>query len=179
MKPEEKARKKIDDLLSAAGWAVQDYADLNLGAGRGVAVREFPLKTGFADYLLFVDRKAVGVVEAKPEGATLSGVSHQSQKYGSGLPNALPAWRKPLPFLYESTGVETLFTDDRDPEPRSRRVFAFHQPETLAAWAQEHVTPARPPGRAAAARRHGPVAGPGRGHRQPGAVAAPTTGRAP
>ena len=140
MKPEEKARQKIDDLLSAAGWAVQDYADLNLGASRGVAVREYPLKTGFADYLLFVDRKAAGVVEAKPAGATLSGVSHQSQKYGSGLPAALPAWRKPLPFLYESTGVETLFTDGRDPDPRSRRVFAFHQPPTLAAWVQENVS---------------------------------------
>ena len=108
MKPEERARKKIDELLIAAGWAVQDYADLNLGASRGVAVREYPLTTGYADYLLFVDRKAVGVVEAKADGVPLAGVVHQSQKYGSGLPPNMPAWQLPLPFLYESTGVETL-----------------------------------------------------------------------
>jgi hypothetical protein len=66
--PEERAREKIDQLLEAAGWQVQDRNQLNLGAARGVAVREFPLTTGFADYLLFADRKAVGVIEAKPEG---------------------------------------------------------------------------------------------------------------
>jgi type I restriction enzyme R subunit len=75
MKPEDRARQKIDHLLTAAGWQVQDYRDLSLGASLGVVVRNFPLKTGFADYLLFVDRKAVGVVEAKPEGMTLGGVS--------------------------------------------------------------------------------------------------------
>ena len=84
-----------------------------------------------ADYLLFVDRKAIGVVEAKPVGTTLSGVEAQSGKYGVGLPAQLPAWHRPLPFLYESTGVETFFTNGLDPQPRSRRVFAFHRPETL------------------------------------------------
>ncbi len=72
--PEQRARQTIDRLLEAAGWRVQDRRDLNLGAGLGVAVREFPLSTGPADYLLFVERKAIGVVEAKPEGTTLSGV---------------------------------------------------------------------------------------------------------
>ena len=82
LKPEEEARKKIDALLENAGWKIQDYKDLNLGAGVGVAVREFPLKgAGFADYMLFVERHAVGVVEAKPEGTTLSGVSEQTEKY--------------------------------------------------------------------------------------------------
>ena len=75
MKPEEKARQEIDFLLEQAGWKVQDYHELNLGASLGVAVREFPLKSGFADYLLFADRKPVGVVEAKPQGTTLSGVA--------------------------------------------------------------------------------------------------------
>jgi type I site-specific restriction endonuclease len=65
--PEEKARQKIDQLLAAAGWNVQHFEQLNLSAALGVAVREFPLKSGFADYLLFIDRKAVGVIEAKPE----------------------------------------------------------------------------------------------------------------
>jgi len=86
MKPEERARQKIDLLLEVAGWRVQDVKDLNLGASLGVAVRDFPLKSGFADYLLFVDRKAVGVVEAKPEGTTLSGVAEQTEKYLVDLP---------------------------------------------------------------------------------------------
>jgi type I restriction enzyme, R subunit len=102
--PEQRARQTIDALLTAAGWQVHDRAALNLSAARGVAVREFPLKTGFADYLLFVDRKAVGAVEAKPEGMPLSGIEAQSEKYSVGLPDIPPAWRKPLPVLYESTG---------------------------------------------------------------------------
>jgi type I restriction enzyme R subunit len=137
--PEQQARQRIDELLCAAGWMVQSRDAINLGASRGVAVREYPLQTGFADYLLFVDRQAIGAVEAKAVGTTLSGVESQSAKYSVGLPPALPRWRKdqPLPFLYESTGVETYFTNGFDPEPRSRRVFAFHKPETLAKWAKE------------------------------------------
>jgi len=89
VKPEDKARLKIDGLLRAAGWSVQDYQGLNLGASLGVVVRNFPLKSGFgfADYLLFVDRRAVGVLEAKPEGSTLSGVAEQSGRYAMGLPD--------------------------------------------------------------------------------------------
>jgi type I restriction enzyme R subunit len=78
MKPEEKARKNIDKLLRSAGWLVQDYKELNLGASLGVAVGDFPLKTGFTDYMLFADRKAVGVVEAKPEGTTLGVLARSS-----------------------------------------------------------------------------------------------------
>ncbi len=138
--PEARAREKIDRLLDDAGWQVQGRDEMNLGAGRGVAVREFPLKTGFADYLLFVDRRAIGAVEAKAEGTPLSGIEPQSEKYSVGLLAIPPAWHTPLPFLYESTGVETFFTNGLDPEPRSRRVFAFHRPETLAAWASEART---------------------------------------
>lgn len=130
-KPEQLARERIDHLLEAAGWQVQDFARLSLGASLGVAIREFPLLTGSADYLLVADRKALGAVEAKPEGTTLSGVEPQSAKYSEGLPKIPEAWRRPLPFLYESTGVETFFTNGLDPAPRSRRVFSFHRPETL------------------------------------------------
>ncbi len=146
--PEERARVNIDRLLTAAGWEVQDRGRVNLGASVGVAVREFPLATGEADYLLFVNRKAIGAVEAKPEGATLSGVELQSGKYSVGLPEQVPAWHRPLPFLYESTGVETFFTNRLDPQPRSRRVFAFHRPETLAEWAGDGraIPRGRPPG---------------------------------
>ena len=136
MEPEQQARERIDDLLTRAGWAAQNTGAVNLYARRGVAVREFPLKAGHgeADYLLYVDGKTAGVVEAKRVGSTLTGVEPQSKKYSEGLPDDLPAWRRPLPFLYESTGIETRFTSGLDPDPRSRQVFAFHQPETLAEW---------------------------------------------
>ncbi len=140
MTPEEQARKNIDTLLEKAGWIIQDRNQLNLGAGLGVAVREYPLKVGTADYLLFVDRKAVGVIEAKSEGYTQSGVAEQSEKYSRSVPENLPAVQEPLPFNYESTGIETFFRDLRDPEPKSRRVFAFHKPETLKEWANESKT---------------------------------------
>ena len=136
MTPEQKARIQIDNLLEQAGWAVQDAGSVNLSAARGVAVREFGLKPGHgtADYLLYVDGKAAGVVEAKPVGHTLTGVETQSGKYSDGLPEILPAHEKPLPFLYETTGAETRFTNLLDPEPRSRGVFAFHTPDALAHW---------------------------------------------
>lgn len=136
MGSEQQARETIDRLLTQAGWVVADYKDADIHASRGVALREFVLAGGFgfADYLLYVDGKAAGVVEAKKAGATLTGVEAQSGKYSQGLPAALPAWRRPLPFLYESTGAETHFTNGLDPEPRARNVFAFHRPETLAQW---------------------------------------------
>lgn len=137
MKPEEKARQQIDQMLEAAGWKIQDLREFNLGASLGVAIREFPLTSGAADYLLFVDREAVGVVEAKPHGTTLSGVAEQSEKYLTGIPEGLPHVKEPLPFSYESTGIETYFRDTRDPETRSRRVFGFHKPETLKEWSSQ------------------------------------------
>jgi len=142
--PEEEARELIDELLSSAGWSVQDYQKENFGASLGIAVREFQLKTGAADYLLFVNRKVVGVIESKPLGHTLGGVDYQSEKYVEGL----VGWIEPLcldpdypiPFLYESTGAINFFRDLRDPDSRSRRVFAFHRPETLRDWLKERDT---------------------------------------
>ncbi len=141
MTPEDQARQRIDEMLTASGWVLQDYRALNLAAGRGIVVREVPLKTGPCDYLLLVDRKPVGIVEAKKKGTTLSTVADQSGRYAAGLPDFLAAGLTgPLPFLYESTGVETFFRDERDPEPRSRRVFSFHRPETLSGWVAEPDT---------------------------------------
>ncbi len=141
--PEAAAREHIDALLIAAGWVIQDYRAFNPTAARGIALREVPLESGRCDYLLLVDRLPLGVIEAKKEGTTLSTVSEQSAHYGESLPdflaNLLPGTKK-IPFAYESTGVETLFRDERDPHPRSRRVFAFHQPATLAAWLAEPDT---------------------------------------
>ena len=131
MTPEERARVLIDGQLAACGWAVQDFRQLNISAGPGVAVREFPLSSGEADYLLYVDGRAVGVVEAKPEGHTLKGVETQSGKYLDGLPKNLPHFHLPLPFAYESTGIETQFTNYLEPNARSRLVFTFHRPDEL------------------------------------------------
>jgi type I restriction enzyme R subunit len=57
MTPEAKARITIDLLLQQAGWHVCDVENANIHAGRGVAIREFPLNPGFgfADYLLYID----------------------------------------------------------------------------------------------------------------------------
>ena len=112
MKPEGQAREKIDQLLTAAGWAVQDYKDLNLGASLGVAVREFPLKAGFADYLLFLDRKAAGALEAKPVGTTLSIAEFQSEKYQCSLPEDLPCFQNPREQLIFCDG-EPHFSQER------------------------------------------------------------------
>jgi type I restriction enzyme R subunit len=139
--PEQKARQQIDAQLVACGWLVQDYKKFNPSAGRGIALREAPLKSGTCDYLLLVDRKAIGVIEAKKEGTLLSGVAEQSGHYAENLPDFIQSITPGmLPFLYESTGVETFFRDERDPEPRSRRVFSFHRPETLAALVAEPDT---------------------------------------
>ncbi len=141
--PEARARVRIDEMLAAAGWVVQDGKQTNFAAARGVAIREFVLKSphGRADYLLFVDRVPVGVIEAKKEGATLTGVEWQSAKYRDGLPD----WVSPeldgfMPFYYESTGVETRFTSALDPDPRSRQVFWFHRPDVLASWVAARAT---------------------------------------
>src|SRR5437016_4460092 len=135
--PEELAREKIDKLLTDCGWTIQNRRTINFSVARGVAIREALLKgRDEVDYLLFVDGKAIGTVEAKPEGHTLIGVEEQSGKYGKNLLEVYGKWREPLPFAYESTGVETQFTNQLDPSPKSRNVFAFHKPETLLEWIQ-------------------------------------------
>lgn len=131
MTPEQKARQEIDRQLCQCGWLVQNAAEMNISAGVGVAIREFPLVTGSADYLLYDCGKAIGIIEAKPENHTLTGVELQSAKYTGGLPAGLPHYHLPLPFAYESTGIETRFTNGLDPDPCSREVFTFHRPEEL------------------------------------------------
>ena len=139
--PEQEARWDIDAQLTACGWVVQDHKHAAVAAAQGVAVREVPVGKGRADYVLFVDCQAVGVIEAKPVGTTLTGVEPQTLGYRQSYPGELPASDVggALPFGYESTGVETRFTCGLDPVPTSRRVFAFHRPETLARWIDDHI----------------------------------------
>jgi type I restriction enzyme R subunit len=138
--PEQDARRLIDAALYEAGWVIQDRAAMNLGAGRGVAVREFRMTSGhgFADYLLFINGKAVGALEAKPVGYPLINVELQVDKYAHGLPAGLHPPVDPLPFQYISTGVETRFINGLDPDPKTRAISAnlphIHRPETLAEW---------------------------------------------
>jgi type I restriction enzyme R subunit len=145
--PEQEARERIDEMLDASGWQVQTRQQMNRTAALGVAVCEFPLTTGEVDYMLFAQGKPIGVLEAKPAGTPLSGVEPQAIKYCEGLPDMLRplAWHDPLPFRYESTGIETYFADDRDPDARSRRVFTFHRPETLIEWATGTGSPRTTP----------------------------------
>ncbi|MFC5830033.1 DEAD/DEAH box helicase family protein [Nonomuraea insulae] len=138
---EVQARRVIDQMLIEAGWLVQDRKDLNPMAGRGVAVREFRLASGPADYVLYVDGKIVGVIEAKREGETLSAAQAQNARYAGGASkeHALAVWREeePLAFRYASTGTETVFLNRLDPQARTRRIFSFHRPETIAGWMRE------------------------------------------
>lgn len=141
-KPEEQAREAIDAMLAAAGWDVQDYRKMDLTRG-DIAVREFQTDEGPVDYLLFAGGKAIGTIEAKRVGITLSSVEPQSQRYAKGFQSLIerkpiPYWGQlPIPFAYESTGVETAFTSWLDPIIRPRDVFHFHRPETLIRWVEE------------------------------------------
>ena len=132
--PEQIARDKIDQQLVDAGWMVQSKDKVDLSANIGVAIREYQTNIGPADYVLFVDRKPIGIIEAKREdqGFKLTTVEDQSSNYAKAKLKYLN--NDPLPFVYESTGTVTRFTDYRDPKPRGRTVFSFHKPQTIATW---------------------------------------------
>lgn len=136
LKPETQARLSIDEQLNLAGWKVQTWPKVNLGEDLGIAVREYPTDTGPADYLLFVGRQAVGVIEAKKDETILSQVEEQTLRYATSKIK----FRKevaPLSFLFEATSQVIHFTDLRDPAPRAREVFHFFKPETLQAWSKQ------------------------------------------
>jgi type I restriction enzyme R subunit len=133
--PEQIARDNIDKQLIACGWVIQDKDKINLNVGIGVVVRYYLTQDGKeTDYVLFVDKKPVGIIEAKREedGFRLTTVEEQSKEYADSKLKYLN--NDPLPFVYESTGDVTRFTDFRDPKPRSRPVFTFHRPETFRTW---------------------------------------------
>ena len=141
MTPEQKARKVIDEKLIASGWIIQDVKKLNPNAAVGVAVREFPTDTGPVDYALFVNGTPIGVVEAKKseEGENITTVEGQSSRYA----NSTFKWIKceyKIRFAYEATDKLTRFTDYKDVKYRSRSVFSFHKPDTLAALIRQKDT---------------------------------------
>jgi type I restriction enzyme R subunit len=136
---EARARQQIDRQLDEAGWSVVDRKDLNPFIPS--AVREVIMAPGHgrADYALYVNKEIVGVIEAKPEGTPLSGVEWQSAMYAAGLPEGARArtHQGKLPFVFETNGIETHFTNGYDPHPRSRRYYGFPRPETLARWIRD------------------------------------------
>lgn len=92
LKPENLTRLDIDAKLQAAGWVIQDKNRLNLFAGLGVAVREMDTASGPADYMLFVEGKACGIIEAKREGTELGGVAEQSARYAAANVRYVERW---------------------------------------------------------------------------------------
>ncbi|MEP5232820.1 MAG: DEAD/DEAH box helicase family protein [Alloalcanivorax sp.] len=137
-KLEAETRLEIDAKLESAGWIIQDKKAMNLFAGdqgiHGIAVREMDTDTGPTDYMLFIQGKACGIIEAKREGTNLGQVAEQSARYATSNLKFSQRWAaddQPLPFLYEATNHEIRFRDERDPRPRSRAIFHFHQPKTL------------------------------------------------
>ncbi len=138
--PEQQARYQIDTALLAAGWVIQNKKEVNLTAAHGIAIREYSTDIGPADYVLFVDRKPVGVIEAKRAEEGIHFSVHEDQAAGYAHAKMKRLNNAPLAFVYVSNGEVHSFTDGRDPKPRARRVFTFHRPETLRAWMKEDKT---------------------------------------
>lgn len=132
--PEQQARDVIDRQLLSCGWVIQQKDQINLAAGIGVAVREYSTEVGPADYVLFVNRKPMGVIEAKRKEEAEKFSTHESQVEEYATAKLKRIENQNIPFLYLSTGEITRFTDTRDPSPRYREIFSFHRPETLEKW---------------------------------------------
>lgn len=132
--PEQIARDHIDRQLTASGWIIQGVREVNLFAGIGIAIKEYLTDVGPADYVLFVEGKPCGIIEAKreEEGHRINVHENQGEDYANARLKHLK--NEPLPFVYISTGELTRFTDFTDPKPRAREIFNFHRPEALREW---------------------------------------------
>ena len=138
--PEQIARDKIDTMLNASGWILQPKDKINLNAGLGIAVTEYQTEVGPADYVLFVDKKPVGIIEAKRIEEAVHFSEHETQSEGYASAKLKLLNNEKLPFVYESTGEVTRFTNFRDPKPRARGVFSFHRPETFLEWSKQDAS---------------------------------------
>jgi len=143
---------QTEHLLSAAGWAIQDHLEADPQKSLGVAVRDFPLARtyGKIDYLLFLEGKAAGLIELQDKDTRLTGVPLDREKYSRGLPFTLHLFTRPLPFLYQSRGAQTCFTNAFDPTPTPRHLIGFHRPETLRTWLEDGMVGETPRDMAAA-----------------------------
>ena len=136
MLPEERARKYIDKMLDESGWDVVNRDDYTTSHS-AIAVREGLLKGNLeADYLLFLDGKAIGVLEAKAEHINLDDiVVQQAENYTTKLPIWCSCWFKKLPFVYISNGKELMFRDLRNNNAEYEKLSQVHTPRELAALA--------------------------------------------
>jgi type I restriction enzyme R subunit len=135
--PEQEARDNIDRQLHAAGWVVQDKDKIDWNESIGIAIRGYQTDVGPTDFTLFIERKPVGLIEAKRKDEGCKLISHEPQAENYATSKLKYLDNNPLPFVYESTGTITRFTDYRDPKPRSRHEFTFHRPETFKQWLKE------------------------------------------
>ena len=141
MHPEEKARLVIDQKLEAAGYVLQDMSELNPAASLGVVVREYGTDSGPADYLIFIDKKPVGFIEAKPhdKGEKLITVAEQTKRYAESKLKYVKG-NVDIRFGYEATDVLVHFCDYHDVDYRTRSIFSFHRPEQLKTWLDDDDT---------------------------------------
>ena len=133
MTPEEKARQKIDQWFTDAGWEVINRDDYEPTC-TAVAIREGLLKGNLeADYFLFINGKAVGVLEAKREetDAFSSIVCEQAALYARSVPNIYQTYQKPLPFIFTSNGKELYFCDFREQDHYFKQIMTIPTPHEL------------------------------------------------
>lgn len=133
MTPEEKARQKIDQWFAEAGWKVINREDYEPTC-TAVAIREGLLKGNLeADYFLFINGKAVGVLEAKREDvdALSDKVCEQAALYAKSVPHIYQTYQNPLPFIFTSNGKELYFCDFREQEQSFKQIMAIPTPYEL------------------------------------------------
>ncbi len=133
MKPEEKARVKIDQMFEDAGWKVVDR-DFYSPTITAAAIREGLLEGNReADYFLFLNGKAVGVLEAKRKEVNVASdwVSDQAERYTRYVPKCYQAFARPLPFIYLSNGENTYFRDCRIEDSDLEEINRIHTPKEM------------------------------------------------
>lgn len=133
MTPEEKARHKIDQWFTDAGWEVINRDEYE-PTSTAVAIREGLLKDNLeADYFLFISGKAVGVLEAKREetDAFSSIVCEQAALYAKSVPNIYQTYQRPLPFIFTSNGKELYFCDFREQDHYFKQIMTIPTPHEL------------------------------------------------
>lgn len=133
MLPEEKARVKIDKQLNNAGWDIVDRQDYI--PNYAMAVKEALMQGGKeSDYLLFVDNKAIAVVEAKKESDSLGPkVASQAEHYAKTPQNWYGLWFQGLiPLVYLANGNKIYFKNMlTDPDGDYVELGEMHSPKKM------------------------------------------------
>lgn len=158
---EKETRFLIDNMLREAGWLVDteklDYKNKKVlpKKNQNIAIAEWPCKkednsVGFADYALFIDRKMIGLIEAKAYNIDIpSALEADGKTYAkspilvdeiSFLENE-PFTDYKVPFIYSSNGRDynkflpeksgIYFYDGRKSKNLSKPIKGFHSPRDL------------------------------------------------